>query len=146
MVWQLFVPAVQIYAISDVIPFHVQLRAPVQSLNALIIGPPAASSSTKASRSDSTTKDKGHGFIRVFLLRQIIVCVHGQRAWRTCTIGEGALRLLPSNDEQTMDWEGEVKCEEGSVDAGGFNTGNLVVKVRRGSLGRILRAMALRSR
>ena len=76
-------------------------------------------------------------FIRVFLLRQIIVSVFEQRAWRTCVIGEGNLRSLPPllpdentqlEDLQTVDWEGEVRCNE-SVQSGGFNVGNLTVKV-----------------
>src|ERR1700733_9899454 len=76
-------------------------------------------------------------FIRVFLLRQIIVSVFEQRAWRTCVIGEGNLKSLPplfpdvnsqSEDFQTFDWDGEVRCDEG-VQNGGFNVGNLTVKV-----------------
>lgn len=76
-------------------------------------------------------------FIRVFLLRQIMVSVFGQRAWRTCVIGEGNLRPLPplspnvhsqSEDFQTVDWDGEVRCDE-DVQVGGFNVGNLTVKV-----------------
>ena len=83
----------------------------------------------------SAVKDKP--FIRVFLLRQIIVSVFGQRAWRTCVIGEGNLRALPPlppdlnpllEDRHTVDWEGEVRCDEG-VQAGGFNVGDLTVKV-----------------
>jgi len=75
-------------------------------------------------------------FIRVFLLRQITVSVFGQRAWRDCVIGEGKLRLLPplppdlypcSEDCQTADWEGEVRCDE-DIQTGGFNVGNFSVK------------------
>jgi hypothetical protein len=31
-------------------------------------------------------------------------------------------------DNQTLDWEGQVRCDE-DVQAGGFNVGNLTVKV-----------------
>lgn len=79
--------------------------------------------------------DQDASFIRVFLMRQIIVTVRGQRAWRDSVIGEGTLRQLPpypsqskSPKNRTIDWEGEVRCND-DVKAGGFNVGNLLLKV-----------------
>jgi hypothetical protein len=99
---------------------------------------PVPATDSRYSR-DHCLPAKDKHFIRVFLLRQIIVSIFGQRAWRTCVIGEGSLRSLPpfpsdldpqSEDRQTVDWDGEVRCDEG-VQAGGFNVGNLTVKVSR---------------
>jgi hypothetical protein len=81
--------------------------------------------------------DKNKPFIRVFLLRQIIVSVYGQKAWRNCVIGEGTLRQLPPLPSnifseikgcETLNWEGEVRCAE-SIRTGGFNVGILTIKV-----------------
>jgi len=129
----LFIPSAQIFAITDTIPFHVQLFAPLPSLGALTIPPPTTDRQHPLSLS-SPAKDEP--FIRVFLLRQIIVSAFEQRAWRTCVIGEANLRSLPplsldlhpqSGDCETVDWEGEVRCDQ-SVQVGGFNVGNLTVK------------------
>lgn len=81
------------------------------------------------------------GTIRVFLLRQITVEVRGQKAWRNCILGEGKLSALPPAEsnlgfsplnfqEDCLDWKGELRCEQ-KITVGGFNTGNLVVKVCR---------------
>jgi hypothetical protein len=135
---QLFVPAVRVYSFTDTIPFHLQLRAPVSSLRAFL--QPTFISHTKGNktvaaapppRGMSTTP-----IVRVFLYRQISVEIRGQRVWRTCVLGEGALHAVPPSqgrpfDNQgyaTLDWEGEVRCEE-DPGAGGFNAGKLKVKV-----------------
>lgn len=129
---QLFVPSIKIYGLSDTIPFHVQLAAPLSSLREFL--PPIdKTESTKSKRPPEPT-------IRVYLLRQVSVVVRGGRAYRNTIIGEGKLRPLPPNlttsppisdtdsREENLDWEGEVRCEE-LVAFGGFNAGNVVVKV-----------------
>lgn len=122
--YQLFIPSAEIFAITDTIPFHVQLCAPLASLQALADHPRTTSNQQSA---------KEFSYIRVFLLRQIIVTIHEQRAWRNFPIGEGTLRQLPpicsqSGSFQTLDWDGEVRCNN-LAQTGGFNVGSLLIKV-----------------
>lgn len=74
--------------------------------------------------------------IRVYLLRQISVEVCGQKAWKNIELGEGTLSPRPppiisssstTLGEDSLDWEGEVRCEEG-FSLPGFTTGDLMVK------------------
>lgn len=137
---QLYIPSVQVFAFSDIIPFHLQLRAPVPSLRAFLIGGPHLEQrpSRKQRRSASGGNGAGPGAaasVRVYLYRQITVEVRGQKAWRTCVLGEGVLRSLPPPAEHgdgvlgALDWDGEVRCNE-DVKVGGFHAGKLNVKVR----------------
>ncbi|KAL1718843.1 hypothetical protein EV715DRAFT_200178 [Schizophyllum commune] len=75
--------------------------------------------------------------IRVSVMRQVFAEVNGTKTWRMLTIGTGKVtRLSPppynvscAPDESiTVDWEGEVRCDE-SVSAAGFNNGHLSVTV-----------------
>lgn len=79
--------------------------------------------------------------IRVYLLRQICVHVHGQKAWRNSVLGEGTIWPVesptraresefggPTDGDEAVDWEGEVRCN-GDVRVGGFHAGTLIVKV-----------------
>ncbi|KAH8114445.1 hypothetical protein DFH11DRAFT_216694 [Phellopilus nigrolimitatus] len=136
----LFIPSSCIYAMTEEIPFHIQLIAPTTSLLAFsyphvysglsrtsvvaqlqttsqpqsVSRPPIAAVPSGASirsastlsrsirqniTSISTTLSRSRSgvrqLIRVFLLRQIIVEVRGQRAWRTCVLGEGKLTPSP---------------------------------------------------
>ncbi|KDQ62638.1 hypothetical protein JAAARDRAFT_121787 [Jaapia argillacea MUCL 33604] len=125
----LFIPAVQIYAISDTIPFFLQLRAPKESLQAFMCPTPSEKITPKM-------RAVGKPTVRVFLFRQVTAEVRKQKAWRICVIGEGELRPLPPEEsahspyqlaDECLDWEGEVKCDE-SVTVGGFKIGPLVVK------------------
>jgi hypothetical protein len=123
---KLFIPSSQIYGVSDAIPFHVQLAGPLSSLLAFL---PSYSDATSSLPPEQSV-------IRVFLLRQVLVEVRGQKGWRNCELGDGKLRALPpaaanattKNDEEVLDWEGEVRCRE-DITVGGFNIGKLVVKV-----------------
>jgi hypothetical protein len=122
---QLFIPAAQIYGVSDTIPFHVQLTAPSSSLLAFL---PSYSDATSSASPDTSP-------IRVFLLRQVLVEVRGQKGWRNCELGNGNLWALPpvaanaiGENDESLDWEGEVRCRADTT-IGGFNIGNLVVKV-----------------
>jgi len=137
----LFVPSVQIFALSDTIHFHVQLTGPLSSLRHFLPPPtlePVASStvSTKFNKKRNCIPPKPT--IRVFLLRQITVEVRGQKAWRDRNLGEGKLWPLPpgassvnsphwDSQEASLDWEGEVRCRE-NITIGGFNAGKAVVK------------------
>ncbi|EPQ51099.1 hypothetical protein GLOTRDRAFT_49369 [Gloeophyllum trabeum ATCC 11539] len=142
----LFIPAVQIYGISDTIPFYVQLRGPAASLLAFLPTSPACSPSPRSSSSlpinlpplpsffppSSRFKGKARSTstqptIRVFLYRQVAATIRGQKTWRPTVLGEGKLRFVPSAEGGSLDWEGEVRCRA-DVAVGGFRVGPLVVK------------------
>lgn len=63
--------------------------------------------------------------------------VCGQKAWKNIELGEGTLSprpppiIAPSGatqlGEDSLDWEGEVRCEEG-LSLPGFITGDLMIK------------------
>ncbi|KAH8081989.1 hypothetical protein BXZ70DRAFT_630613 [Cristinia sonorae] len=75
--------------------------------------------------------------LRVYILRQVCVTLHGQKAWNDILLGEGTLRPLSGEypqlrsdgtlGEHSLDWEGEVTCKN-DVSVGGFSSGDLVVK------------------
>ncbi|KIM85065.1 hypothetical protein PILCRDRAFT_6051 [Piloderma croceum F 1598] len=127
----LYIPSAQIYAISDVIGFHVQLRASPSSLWSLR-RPPNSSEY-------NPLRQQGKPIARVFIMRQIIATVYGHKARRYLVIGEGNLRPLPPIEPdatsvkdglESLDWEGDVRCDE-SVTGGALNVGDLSMKVRR---------------
>ncbi|KAG7445716.1 uncharacterized protein BT62DRAFT_969440 [Guyanagaster necrorhizus] len=119
----LFIPSVQIFSFSDIIPFHVQLSGPLSSLRQLFPHVPSLSSSHQQSS------------VTVTILRQIAVTIRGTRAWRNATIGEGKIRPVPpasqpqagNSQVESLDWEGEVQCLP-SVNVGGFSTAGAAVK------------------
>ncbi|PBK97374.1 hypothetical protein ARMGADRAFT_1026912 [Armillaria gallica] len=119
----LFIPSVQIFSFSDIIPFHVQLSGPLSSLRQLFPQVPSSSSSQQQSS------------VTVTMLRQIAVDVRGTRSWKNTTIGEGKIRPVPpasysqsgSSQEESLDWEGEVQCLP-SVNVGGFSAAGTAVK------------------
>lgn len=113
---QIYLPSVGVFAIQDRIPFYVQLTGLYSSLRAL--RPP--------------------NIIRVYLLRQVIIPttypgpMHDSRPTYHFVLGEGSLTPVPPSpavaDEENINWEGELKCEE-NITVGGFNAGALIVQV-----------------
>ncbi|KAH7927814.1 hypothetical protein BV22DRAFT_1060343 [Leucogyrophana mollusca] len=126
----LFVPAVQVYALSDTIPVHLQLRAPRPSLA------PFLEPSRCSSESSSTA---GGISISIYLLRQIVIQAHGTKIASSRILGEGKIR--PSSGSSgdshafhklgdgldSLDWDGEVRCSE-DVTIASFSTSQLVMK------------------
>ncbi|SJL10153.1 uncharacterized protein ARMOST_13537 [Armillaria ostoyae] len=123
---QLFVPSVQTFAISDIIPFHVQLSGPLASLRKLFSTHP----------SSSGVQD----LFNVSIGRQISVTVRGIRSYQTTKIGEGRIRSVPPyptccrypcgddiSQDDHFDWEGEIKCKS-NVTVGGFTAAGASVK------------------
>ncbi|KAI0069720.1 hypothetical protein K474DRAFT_1748055 [Panus rudis PR-1116 ss-1] len=123
----LFIPSVLIYGLSDTIPFHLQLQGSPAALHADL--DPSLPWYTDA-RSDKPV-------VRVYYLRQILVKVNGQKAWRNVVLGEGKMCPVENQyhaspdaeqrGELALDWEGELRCESDAT-VGGFNIGALVVK------------------
>ncbi|KIK69761.1 hypothetical protein GYMLUDRAFT_34152 [Collybiopsis luxurians FD-317 M1] len=122
----LFIPSVKVFALSETIPFHVQLTGELSSLRQLVYAKP--------SRFESSAKFAPK--IRVYLLRQITVDVCGQKGWKNITLAEGALTPRPppiatssGGVEESLDWEGTIHCDESlSLGVSGFITGDLMIK------------------
>jgi hypothetical protein len=138
----LFIPAVQTFALTDTIPFYLQLIAPSKSLQAFLY--PTIPAHTRLKRSKSiATEITAPPTVRVYLLRQVIIAVKGQLATRQFSIGEGHLRSLPpgaslppplrsqpSDDGlSTLDYEGEVHPNS-DVTVGQFGMTRLQIRVR----------------
>ncbi|KAF9451980.1 hypothetical protein P691DRAFT_662123 [Macrolepiota fuliginosa MF-IS2] len=130
----LLVPANTTYSLSDVIPFHIQLASSLGSLRELL---PASSCLLQPRQNTETKSAVGRGSaIRVSIVRQIMVEIHGEKSSRAMTIGTGTVWPVPptdlgrvsmSPDDVCLDWEGEVRCEK-EVKSGGFYLGSLQVK------------------
>lgn len=140
---QLFIPAVQTFALADTIPFYLQLIGPSQSLQAFMY--PTIPAHTKLKRSKSLVSEGGAPpTIRVYLQRQVTIVIKGNQSTRKFSIGEGNLRPLPpsaspppilrsqplENGLSTLDYEGEV-CPNPDATVGQFGMSRLQVRVRR---------------
>ncbi|KAG9315840.1 hypothetical protein JVU11DRAFT_3489 [Chiua virens] len=124
----LFIPSVQIYALSDTIPFHLQIRGSSASLVPFL-------------EQSQVGQQNGGVTIRVYLLRQMIAKVHGQSAAACITLGEGKMepsQSLPSSHHaflrhplneglDSLDWDGVLRCGE-DVTVPGFSTSQISVK------------------
>jgi hypothetical protein len=128
---------VQTFALTDTIPFYLQLIAPPKSLQAFLY--PTISAHERPKRSKLTPPRK----VRVYLLRQVIMTVNGQLATRQFSIGEGHLRALPPDASlpsplrsrplyeglSTHDYEGEVRPNP-DITIGHFGMSRLQIQVR----------------
>ncbi|EGN98524.1 hypothetical protein SERLA73DRAFT_153556 [Serpula lacrymans var. lacrymans S7.3] len=130
----LFIPSVQVFALTDVIPFHLQLRGPKSSLSAFIyhVSSPTGSNSSLGIIGTA---------IRVYISRQVIVKVGEEKIHRKRVLGEGTLRALSSSSDikpifrhssstdglDTLDWEGELQCNK-EITTPGFSIPQLAVK------------------
>lgn len=135
----LFIPAVQIFGKTDAIPFSLQLRAPIASLQALLrpTAPSVSALSLRRMHTASSTKsESSEPTLRVFIRRQVVVTARGQRLARSYIIGEGTLRPVPpgstpvrvgvAEGDEAVDYEGEVRCAP-DVTVGGFAAAGLMV-------------------
>ncbi|KAJ7143504.1 hypothetical protein C8R43DRAFT_567787 [Mycena crocata] len=114
----LFIPSVLQYALSDSIPFHLQISGPAAMLSGFVRRP--------------TCKTP----VRVHLMRQLALFVRGEGQHRDMNIGNGVLTVLPppisstvelDEHEAVVDWSGVVQCDA-SVTVGTFDAGALCVK------------------
>jgi len=136
----LFIPVVQTFALTDTIPFYLQLIAPSKSLQAFLF--PIIPAHTRLKRSKSiSTEITAPPTVRVYLLRQVIMAVKGQLATRQFSIGEGQLRSLPPGASlpsplrsqplddglSTLDYEGEVRSNS-DVTVGHFGMARLQIR------------------
>ncbi|KAG2344490.1 hypothetical protein BDR05DRAFT_882239 [Suillus weaverae] len=129
----LFIPAVQIYPLSETIPFHLQLRAPPSSLAPFI--------EKSAPNHSLPVLLSGEISIRVYLLRQVVSKVFEEQKSSNRILGEGKLTYstpLPENHHSyrnvplgegidSLDWDGELRCTE-DVTVASFATNPLSVR------------------
>ncbi|KAF9043484.1 hypothetical protein BDZ89DRAFT_1199214 [Hymenopellis radicata] len=137
----LFVPSIQTFSVTDAIPFHVQLTAPLKSLQLFFPSGalpqslhPSAPSPSYSSVPPSPFPSNSPSSISVYLLRQVIVELNNRTFTRSTVIGSGSLRAVPPplsrsppRREDHMDWEGEVRCNS-DVKAGGFVAAGVTVR------------------
>ncbi|EIW79516.1 hypothetical protein CONPUDRAFT_154914 [Coniophora puteana RWD-64-598 SS2] len=115
----LYIPIVRVYALSDIIPFHVQFHATEASL---------------AHLRDGVGSVEGHVSVRVYLLRKTSVTVNEEIATSRRILGEGQIfvtksTLTPQEDGlSALDCDGEVVCGDAEVDGPSFIVSNLSVK------------------
>ncbi|KAG8214541.1 hypothetical protein J3R82DRAFT_9602 [Butyriboletus roseoflavus] len=131
----LFIPSVQTYALSDTIPFHLQIRGSPASLVPFL-------EQGYDGNQGATGQQSGGIVIRVYLLRQSSVKIHGQYATACRNIGEGqmgpsqsllsghrtVLRHPLGEDLDSLDWDGVLRCGE-DVTVPSFSTNQFSVKV-----------------
>jgi len=144
----LFIPSIQTYALTDTIPFHLQLCSSLKSLRELL---PPSSTHLQLPGVDhvkSTSDPRIAPYaIRLSIARQVVVEVNGRRRFRTFTIGVAKMWSVPpvvhnssgpswqeydtvsgeADADVCLDWQGEVKCWA-EVASGGFTASNLIVK------------------
>ncbi|KIY61697.1 hypothetical protein CYLTODRAFT_208230 [Cylindrobasidium torrendii FP15055 ss-10] len=125
----LFIPALQVFAVTDKIPVHVQITGTLTSLVLLFPSP----GPRPPSPSDSLR------YLTLKLLRQVTVEIEGKEAYRNVVIGTGELRPVPPPAESStppnrhrggqehMDWEGQLKCESEDT-VGSFSSVGCSVK------------------
>jgi hypothetical protein len=140
---KLFIPVVQTFAMSDTIPFYLQLIAPSKSLQAFLY--PTIPTHTKLKRSRSiVAESSAPPTVRVYLQRQVTIVLRGNQLSRKFSVGEGNLRSLPPSAAppsilrsqplghglSTLDYEGEVNPNP-DITTGQFGMSRLQVRVRQ---------------
>ncbi|KAK7449658.1 hypothetical protein VKT23_013132 [Stygiomarasmius scandens] len=138
-----FLPAVRVFALSDTIPFHIQLTGQISSLQALL-------SHLKTENVPDPTelfrpRDSKAMTMSVTVHRQVSVRVNDQLAWQNSVIGKGTIRAVPPpfdssfvsdsnldvDSEEYLDWEGEIKIHDnvkvGQFDAGGVSVRDFII-------------------
>lgn len=124
----LFIPSVQVYPLSETIPFHLQLRAPSSSLDQFV-------------EKSTPVLPSGEISIRVYLLRQVVCKAFEEHRSSNRILGEGKLTYsapLPENHHSyrnvplgegidCLDWDGELRCTE-DVTVASFATNPLSVR------------------
>ncbi|KAJ7661045.1 hypothetical protein B0H17DRAFT_1337289 [Mycena rosella] len=114
----LFIPAAEIFALGDTVPFHVQLTGAVASLRAFLPDP----------------SHKGPE-IQVSLLRQLIAgqtsSVRFAAAHATLASAPPGVHAPDSDEHASLDWAGELHCgpviQVGSFDAGVLKMQDFIV-------------------
>ncbi|PFH50892.1 hypothetical protein AMATHDRAFT_143937 [Amanita thiersii Skay4041] len=132
----LFLPNAKSFAITDQIPFHVQLSGPLSSMQKLV--PLGGGGDRRPQRKRFSLRTADPALLEISIMRDVSVDVNGEQTVRSQAIGSGRCRQLPptydcqegdsvSDPLVAIDWDGQISCGE-EVTSGGFNTHDLVVK------------------
>ena len=93
----------------------------------------------RLSKAAAAFDDSAQPTVSVSFMRQIEAVVGSHHAFRSFVIGEGTLRSVPpdvassttlvppADGYQTLNWEGEIKCQKNVTDVG-FSVGKLMIK------------------
>ncbi|KAH0832000.1 hypothetical protein J3R83DRAFT_12903 [Lanmaoa asiatica] len=131
----LFIPSLRTYSLSDTIPFHLQIRGSPASLIPFL-------EHGQDGRQGAAGKQSGGVVIRVYLLRQFSVRIHGQFATASRNLGEGKMEPSQSSPSRhhtflrhplgegldSLDWDGVLRCDE-DVTVPSFSTNQVSVMV-----------------
>ena len=136
----MLVPNPRVYALSDSVPFHLQLSGRVDSLRALVapdtFSEQTSSGEEPSSRCSTTSANSRQRHcikrlqgevgtsIRVFLLRQVRLELKGKIRVQNLIIGEAQLDAVPpvmtdrpgvlsGSSEEYLSWTGRLQCGEG---------------------------------
>ncbi|KAF8843375.1 hypothetical protein BDN67DRAFT_897307 [Paxillus ammoniavirescens] len=113
----LFIPSVQVYALSDTIPFHLQIRGSPASLIPFL----------EQNQTSGVPSHSGGGVtIRVYLLRQTAIRIHERSLASSRVLGEGKMEPLLSKHHafqrhslgeglDSLDWDGELRCSDNAT-------------------------------
>ncbi|KAJ8094013.1 hypothetical protein PM082_009901 [Marasmius tenuissimus] len=123
VICHLLIPSKRVFALTDPVPFHVQLSSSHLPHRELY--------TTRGS-----TRHTPEPFVHVHVLRQILLEVNGKKDWREAIIGHGILsRVQPDGGtetsiagEESLNWEGQIKFLE-NLACPSFAAGGITVKV-----------------
>ncbi|KAJ7760828.1 hypothetical protein DFH07DRAFT_918471 [Mycena maculata] len=118
----LFIPAVEVFALGDTIPVHVQLAGAVPSLREFLPSP-------------SSSPGDAEPTVQVTLVRQLLLTIAGRRGPSRLTLARATLRSAPpgpgaaaqSPHSASLDWTGALRVDP-DVAVGSFDAGVVVVQ------------------
>jgi hypothetical protein len=121
--FQLFVPSLGVFGISETVPFHLQLSGSTRCLRDLFATPPYS------------VQRKHGSVLRVSLVRQIAVDESHIGQKMNTILEECSLRPLPpgifglhsSTSDDVLNWEGEINLQD--IDTPSFDIGTIKVMV-----------------
>ncbi|KAF4597844.1 hypothetical protein EYR38_006235 [Pleurotus pulmonarius] len=131
-----FIPATRIFAITDVIPFHIQLSGEISSMRAFFpeLPPEVYPPTLQPLKSSWKRKKSRWKFLRLVLMRRVSVQIHGLTSENTSQTGEGETLPLPpdifevpDSQELQLHWRGEIACDP-DLAVGSFSVPNLSVR------------------
>ncbi|KAJ7507279.1 hypothetical protein B0H11DRAFT_197761 [Mycena galericulata] len=118
----LFMPALGVFCVAEMIPFHLQLSGPdacLPHMHQFFMRNPSAPN------------------IKVTILRQVEAHTGHRKAIRNIILGDGSLRFLPTSANEdstgtvhagTLNWEGEARCRDPASVVGSFDCGFVIVR------------------
>ncbi|KAG9220350.1 hypothetical protein CCMSSC00406_0006615 [Pleurotus cornucopiae] len=131
-----FIPATRIFAITDIIPFHIQLSGDISSMRAFFpeLPPEVYPPTLQPLKASWKRKKPRWKFLRLLLMRRVSVQIHGQTSENNAQTSEGTILPLPpdifavsESQELQLHWEGEITGGP-NLAVGSFSVPNLSVR------------------